>query len=164
MILVDTSVYISALADSGVENVLKKAGKKAFIISSEVVEREIEKASDFLRKRGDKVEAQKLKELYTEVISGTIRLTDRAVEISDRYSSEVRKNISKTRAHQMKDDLRIVSSAAVGGIEATATFNRKTMANQEIVIIYNEINAKYKLKTPRFIRTKEELSRFLSSG
>ena len=42
MFLVDTSVYINALADSEVEIMLREAGKKAFIISSEVIEKEIQ--------------------------------------------------------------------------------------------------------------------------
>ena len=64
MILIDTSVYIAALADKELEEKLREAGKKAFIISSEVIEKEINKASDFLRSRSKKQEAERLKELY----------------------------------------------------------------------------------------------------
>lgn len=162
MILVDTSVYISALADNEVERILREARKRAFIISSEVIEKEIDAAANFLRKIGKKSDAQKLKELYASVISGTIRLTDRVVELSDRYATEVKKRISKDRSCEMRDDFRIVSSAAIGSIEAVATFNRKTMANPEIILIYKEVNDKFRLKTPKFIKTKEELSKFLS--
>ncbi|MCX6818417.1 MAG: hypothetical protein NT129_00255 [Candidatus Aenigmarchaeota archaeon] len=163
MILVDTSVYISALADNEVEKMLKEAHNKAFIISSEVIEKEINLASDFLRKRGKSSDAQKLKDLYNSAISGTIKLTGRVVELSDKYAKEVSKRISRARALEMKDDFRIVSSATIGGIEAVATFNRKTMANPEIVSIYKEVNSTNKLKTPSFARTKEELSKLLSA-
>lgn len=163
MILVDTSVYISALADSEIENMLKEARKKAFIISSEVIEREIELASNFLRKRDRKDDAYRLKELYNSVISGTIKLTDRVIELSDKYSEEVKAKISKSRSQEMEDDFRIVSSAVIGNVETIATFNRKTMANPDMVSIYNETNSKNNLKTPRFVRTKEELLKLLSS-
>ncbi len=162
MILVDTSVYINALTVSEVEDILSKAGKRAFIISSEVIEKEIALAADFLSKRSRKNDAQKLKDIYNRSISGTIKLTDRVLKLSDTYTAEVRHKISKSRANEMKDDFRIVSSASIGSIEAIATFNRKTMANTEIISIYKDINDKNKLKTPKFIRTKEELSKFLS--
>ncbi len=163
MILVDTSVYISALADNEIENMLKEAHKKAFIISSEVIEKEIDLASDFLKKRGQKNDAHRLKELYNGAISGTIRLTDRVRELSDEYASEIENKISRARANEMKDDFRIVASASIGSIEAIATFNRKTMANPEIASVYREINNTHKLKTPRFARTKDDMSKLLSS-
>ena len=162
MILVDTSIYISAISDYEVEHILREARKKAFIISSEVIEKEIDAAATFLRRKGRKDDAQRLKELYNDVISGTIRLTDRVVELSDKYATEVRNKVSKDRAYEMKDDFRIVSSAAIGSIEAIATFNRRTMANPEIIAIYKEINDRNRVKTPMFIKTKEELSKFLS--
>ncbi len=163
MILVDTSVYINALADSEVETMIKTAGQKSFIISSEVIEREIQLASDFLRKRGRKNEAQRLKDLYNSTVSGTIKLTSRILDLSDKYAFEVKNRISKARSSEMKDDFRIVSSATIGSLKAIATFNRKTMSNPEIVSLYIEINKKNKLKTPKFIKTKEEFSGFLSS-
>ncbi len=163
MILVDTSVYISALTDKEVEELLREGHKRTFIISSEVIEREIELASNFLRKRGRKDDAYRLKELYNSAISGTIKLTDRVIGLSDKYSEEVRKRISKSRSQEMEDDFRIVSSAVIGNVETIATFNRKTMANPDIVSIYKEMNSKNNLKTPRFVRTKEELLKLLSS-
>jgi hypothetical protein len=163
MILVDTSIYISALTDQDLEHILQKAHEKAFIISSEIVEKEIEDAADYLRKIGKKNDAQRLKDIYYAVVSGTIRLTKRVIYLSDKYAAEVKKRISKDRSREMSDDFRIVSSAAIGSIEAIVTFNRRTMANPEIIAIYKEVNDKTKLKTPKFIRTKEELLKFLSS-
>jgi len=164
MILVDTSVYIAALTDKEIENMLKCAEKKAFIISSEVIEKEINKASDFLRSIGKKQDAEKLKELYNSTLSGTIKLTDRVINVSDKYTDKVRKKFGKDKAKKMKDDFRIVASASIGGIKDIATFNRKTMANEEIVQIYKEINSKERLKTPEFIKSKDDLFRFLSSS
>src|SRR3989344_4433672 len=152
MILIDTSVYIAAITDKEVEKLLMAAGKKKFVISSEVIEKEINSASDFIRKRGDKTGSERLKNIYNSTISGTIKLTERVLKVSEEYSKTVRKNISKARAQEMRDDFRIVSSAAIGSIEAIATFNRKTMSNPEIVTIYKEINGKNALKTPAFIR------------
>lgn len=163
MILIDTSVYVGALTDNEVENIIKEAAKREFVMSSEVIEKEIELASDFLKRKGKKDDAQKLKDLYIRSISGTIRLTERVLKLSHQYSTKVKDNISKTRSKEMKDDFRIVSSAVIGSVEAIATFNRKTMSNPDIVAIYKEINDKNDLKTPRFIKTKEELLKFLPS-
>ena len=162
MILIDTSVYIAAITDKEVEKLLMAAGKKKFVISSEVIEKEINSASDFIRKRGDKTGSERLKNIYNSTISGTIKLTERVLKVSEEYSKTVRKNISKARAQEMRDDFRIVSSAAIGSIEAIATFNRKTMSNPEIVAIYKEVNGKNSMKTPEFIRTKDELASLLS--
>ncbi|HLD49019.1 MAG TPA: hypothetical protein VJB11_01510 [archaeon] len=162
MILIDTSVYIAAITDKEVEKLLMAAGKKKFVISSEVIEKEINSASDFLRKKGDKSGAERLKDIYNSTISGTIKLTDRVIALSTKYASEVKNRISNARAQEMKDDFRIVSSASVGSIEAIATFNRKTMSNPEIVAIYKEVNGKNSMKTPEFIRTKDELASLLS--
>lgn len=160
MILIDTSVYISALADKEIEEILREISKREFIISSEVIEKEIDMASKFLRKIDKKDDAQLLKDLYVNVISGTIKITDRIIELSNKYAIEVKNKISKDRSKEMKDDFMIVSSATIGNVRVITTFNRKTMANPEIVSIYKEINDRNKFKTPLFIRTKEELSKF----
>lgn len=163
MILIDTSVYISALADSEIENMIREAGKKAFIISSEVIEREINKASFYLQKIGKRRDSERLKEIYNFAVGGTIKLTERVINISDKYSDEVRINLGKDKANEMEDDFRIVASASVAGIKHIATFNRKTMSNEEIVTVYERINQSSNLKTPKFIKTKGDLFALLSS-
>ena len=102
--------------------------------------------------------------MYNSTLSGTIRLTERVITISDKYAENVRKELSKDKAKRMKDDFRIVASASVGGIKGIATLNRKTMANDKIVRVYNKINSKEGLKTPQFIKSKEDIFRFLPSG
>lgn len=97
MILVDTSVYISSLADSELETVLKKAGEKAFIISSEVVEQEMQEASDFLRKTNRRKDGDRLKEIYSSSVGGTIRLTGRVVRVAEGYSEKVKEKFGKSK-------------------------------------------------------------------
>ena len=164
MILVDTSVYIEALADKELEEKLRGAGKKAFIISSEVIDDEIKEAVSFLRKTRRRDEAERLKEIYNSSTGGTIRLTHRVINIAGFYSHEITEKFGKNKSIEMKDDLRIVASASIAGLKYIATFNRKTMANEEIIEIYNKMNNANKLRTPIFINTKKALFDLLSSG
>lgn len=66
-------------------------------------------------------------------------------------------------AKEMADDFQIVASASIASLKFIATFNRRTMANEEIIPIYNKVNSANKLRTPSFIKTKEALFKFLSS-
>ena len=163
MILIDTSVYINALADEELEKILRESQNKSFIISSEVIEREIKEATDHLRKTGRKIGSERLNEIYNASISGTIRLTDRVLAIASLYSENVREKFGKDKAKDMKDDLRIVACASIAGLKLIGTFNRKTMANEEIIEIYNTINKLNNLKTPEFVKSRESLVAILSS-
>ncbi|MBI4174631.1 MAG: hypothetical protein HY517_03225 [Candidatus Aenigmarchaeota archaeon] len=162
MILIDTSVYISALADSEIEKVLRDSAKKLFIMSSVVVEKEISKASDFLRKTDRKEDSERLKELHSACAGGKIGMTSFVLKLSEEYFAAVKQKYGRSKAEGMIEDFRIVSAASAAALEAVATFNRKTMGNEEIIVIYRSINEKHKLKTPRFIRTKDALVSFLS--
>jgi len=164
MILIDTSVYISALTDKNIERVLIDASKRSIVMSSVVIEKEISKASDFLRKTGRKQNAEKLKELHDICAGGKIGITPFVLRLSDEYFAAVKQRHGKNKAKDMVEDFRIVSAASAAAIAAVATFNRKTMANEEIIEIYKTVNEKHKLKTPRFIRTKAELISFLSGS
>ncbi len=163
MILIDTSVYISALTDKELENKIKEAAMKAVIMSSLVVEKEIAKSSDFLRKIGKKEDSDRLKLLYNLSAGGKIGLTPFILKLSDEYANAVKIKFGKKKAKDMIEDFRIVSAASAAAIPAIATFNRKTMADDDIIDVYRKINEKYKLKTPVFIKTKPELIKFLSS-
>lgn len=163
MILIDTSVYISALADSELEKALREASKKSIIMSSVVVEKEISKASDFLRRTYRKENSEKLKELHNACAGGKIGITPFVLQLSDEYFAAVKQKYGRNKAEDMIEDFRIVSAASAAALTAVATFNRKTMGNEEIIKIYKGINEKHKLKTPRFIRTKDALISFLAS-
>ncbi|MBI4162164.1 MAG: hypothetical protein HY513_00645 [Candidatus Aenigmarchaeota archaeon] len=164
MILIDTSVYISALTDQELENVLSEASKKSLIMSSEVIDREIKKAVNHLRATNRKTDSEKLRELYDASIGGTIKLTDRVLSIADKYSDIVKEKFGKDKAKEMEDDLRIVASASIAGLKLIGTFNRKTMASDDIVEIYRNVNNSSKLKTPEFIKSKERLLEFFASS
>lgn len=163
MILVDTSVYISALTDKEVENKIREVAKKAVIMSSLVVEKEVAKSSDFLRKIGKKEDSERLKLLYNLSVGGKIGLTPFILKLSEEYADAVKMKFGKGKAKDMIEDFRIVSAASAAAIPVIATFNRKTMANEDVIGVYRKINEKYRLKTPKFITTKAELIRFLSS-
>ncbi len=163
MILIDTSVYIEALTDAELEKSLKEAQNKSFIISSDVIEKEIKEAADHLRKTNRRAESERLNEIYNASISGTIRLTDRVLLIANMYSEKIKQHFGKDKAKDMEDDLRIVACASIAGLKFIGTFNRKTMANNEIIEIYNIINKENKFKTPEFVKSKEGLLALLSS-
>ena len=163
MILIDTSVYIEALTDKELENKLKEAAKKSVIMSSLVVEKEISRSSDFLKKIGKKEDSERLKLLYNLSTGGKIGLTPFILKLSEEYADVVKMEFGKRKAKDMVEDFRIVSASSAAAITAVATFNRKTMANEDIISIYRKINKNYRLKTPRFITTRPELIKFLSS-
>ena len=162
MILIDTSVYISALTDPELEKALREASKKSVIMSSIVVEKEINKASDFLRRTYRKENSEKLKELHDTCAGGKIGITSFVLQLSNEYFTAVKQKYSRSKAEDMIEDFRIVSAASAAALVAVATFNRKTMGNEEIIKIYKKVNEKHNLKTPRFIRSNTELISFLS--
>ncbi len=89
-------------------------------------------------------------------------LIDTSVYINA-YSEKVREQFGKDKAKDMKDDLRIVACASVAGLKFIGTFNRKTMASEDIIEIYNSVNKLNKLKTPEFIKSRGTLISLLSS-
>lgn len=161
-VLIDTSVYIESLKDKEIQNALEKIAGKILVLSSEVLDDEIDEATDFLRKTGRKTEAENLKEIYRKTTGGTIKLTDRIVNLASLYSREILSTHGRSKATKMENDLRIVSSAVVAGIDKVITINRKTMADERIVDIYKSVNSSKKLKTPAFLKTKDELLKFAS--
>ena len=161
-VLIDTSVYIESVNDIEVQNALERISSKTFVLSSEVIDDEIYEAVDFLRKTGRRVEAEKLKEIYRKTVGGTIKLTKKVVGLYETYYNEVSSVLGRQKARKMENDLRIVSSAVLAGLNKIITINRKTMANERLVEIYKTINSSRKLKTPEFLKTKEELLKFAS--
>ncbi len=127
MILIDTSVYISALTDEELEKALRNASKRSIIMSSVVVEKEIAKASEFLRRTDRKDNSEKLKELYNTCEGGKIGITPFVLYLSDKYFDAVKQKHGKSKAEDMIEDFRIVSAASAAALTAVATFNRKTM-------------------------------------
>jgi len=162
-VLIDTSVYIESIKDAEVQNALEKIVNNMLVLSSEVIDDEIDEAADFLRKTNRKEEAEKLKEIYRKTIGGTIKLTERVIGLSESYSYEILSKLGRQKAKKMENDIRIVSSAAIAGLSKIITINRKTMAADKIVEIYELVNSSKKLKTPEFIKTKEELLKFALS-
>ena len=71
--------------------------------------------------------------------------------------------MSRKKHKDMENDFLIVASASVAGIKNILTFNRKTMASQEIVKVYDIVNPKNNYRTPKFLTTREALSLFLKS-
>lgn len=161
-ILVDTSVYIESIKDAEVQNALEKIADKTLVLTSEVIDDEINEATNFLSKTGRKEEAEKLKEIYRKTTGGTIKLTERVVGLSESYSEEMSSKLGRRKAKEMENDIRIVSSAVVAGLDKIITINRKTMASDKIVEIYKTVNSPKKLKTPEFLKTQEELLKFAS--
>ncbi|MBI2583217.1 MAG: hypothetical protein HYW25_00990 [Candidatus Aenigmarchaeota archaeon] len=163
MILIDTSVYINAIADKELEDEIREAAKKAVMMSSLVIEKEIDSAAFHLRRIGKKEDAERLKELYNLSAGGKIGLTPFVSSLTTEYFDAVGRQFGKKRAKKMIDDFRIVAGSSAAALSAIGTFNRKTMANEYIVRIYKEINEKHKLRTPGFIKEKAVLIKFLSS-
>ena len=160
MILIDTSIYIEASEKEDVRKLLESIAKKYFVQSCDPIEREINKACDFLRNRGEKGEAEKLKIIYTETKQGLINLSDRILDLTRLYG-QLANHLSKDQYKKMNNDLRIVASASVASVQTILSLNRKTMASEKMIEVYNKVNKEKGYRTPAFITTMEGLSKLL---
>ncbi len=162
MILIDTSVYIAAEEDGSIEKLLEQISEKMFIHSCDVIEKEINLAADFLRRTDRKIESEKLKAIYEKIKEGNIRTSERILRLSEDYHSEA-SQLSKKDHKKIKADFLIVASASVAGVKKILSFNRKTMASEQTIKVYNIVNTRNNCKTPAFLTTKEELRKLLES-
>ena len=69
------------------------------------MEKEINKASDFLRKRGDKNDSERLKEIYTASAGGTIGLTPLVLIVSMYRTINERRKLKTPRFITNKQEL-----------------------------------------------------------
>ena len=160
MILVDTSLYIEAAEKEDIRKLLEAIAKTDFVLSCDPVEKEVDRASDFLRSIGKREDSEKLKLIYSELKQGLISLTDRIINLTEAYSKAA-DHLSKDQHKQMNNDLRIVASASVASVKSILSLNRKTMASSQMIEVYNKINKINGYKTPTFITTIEGLSKLL---
>ena len=161
MILIDTSLYIAAVQDIELEKLLEGLSQKAFIQSCDVIEEEIHDSSEFLRRTNRKQQAEKLRLIYDKVHKGNIGKTERIFNLAKEYHKSA--ELSKKQDKDIKNDFLIVASASVAGVETILSLNRKTMASEEMVKIYNTINPRNKYRAPIFLTAREALSQFLKS-
>ncbi|HLD41786.1 MAG TPA: hypothetical protein VJB06_02025 [archaeon] len=162
MILIDTSIYIEAAEKEDIRKILQDISKKYFVQSCDPIEREVNKACDFLRSRGKRDDSEKLRIIYNETKQGVIRLSDRILDLTRQYA-QVACHLSKDQHKRINNDLRIVASASVASVETILSFNRKTMASEKMVEAYNTVNKTRGYRTPIFITTIEGLRKLLQS-
>ncbi len=55
----------------------------------------------------------------------------------------------------------IVASASVAGVKTILSFNRKTMASDKMIEVYNKVNKIKGYRTPTFIKTVDGLRELL---
>ena len=161
MILIDTSLYIAAVGDKELEQLLEELSKKNFVQSCDMIEEEVHESSEFLRKTDRNQQSEKLKLVYGKIRQGNIRITERIIGLAKEYHNEA--ELSKKQDKGIDNDFLIVASASVAGLKNILSLNRKTMASEEMKGVYSIINKKYNYKTPVFLTTKEELVKFLKS-
>jgi len=159
MILIDTSLYITALEVPAIELLLEKLANKEFIQSCEMIDREIHQSVEFLRKKDRKQDAEKLKIIYEQSHEGSITTTDHITSLAEQYQEEA--NLSKKQQKNIAADFIIVASASVAGVKKILSFNRRTMCDDYIIQVYRKVNQRNKLTIPSFITTEEDLRKFL---
>lgn len=159
MILIDTSIYIAALEDVQLENMLEQLSQSVFIQSCDVVEREIHRSSEFLRRSNRKEQGEALRLIYEKIRKGNISTTKRVIDLAQQYHHAA--NISKEKQKDIGNDFLIVASASVGGVKTILSLNRKTMASEEMRKVYGTVNTRNNYITPAFLTTREELSKLL---
>ena len=163
MTLLDTSILIESVDNRKAELLLEKLAGREFIFSCDVIEREIEKAIDFLRKTDRKKQAEKLRLLYEKFRQGSIKTSSRIQNLANQYHHEIGGDISKKEHKNMENDFLIVASASVGGVRHVVSLNRKTMTSSKAINAYKKVNQKNAVKIPTFIKSLEELERFVYS-
>ena len=161
MILIDTSVYIAAAQDVELEKLLDDLSQKIFIQSCDVVEEEIHDSLEFLRKTDRKQQAEELGLVYAKLHKGNIAKSERIFNLALEYHKEAQ--LSKNQHKDIENDFLIVASASVASVQTILSLNRKTMASEEMVKVYNLVNPRNKYKTPKFLTSREALSQFLKS-
>lgn len=161
MILIDTSLYIAAVGDIELEQILEELSRKLFVQSCDIIEEEIHESSEFLRKTDRNTQSEKLKLIYGKIRHGNIRTTERIIGLAKDYHAEA--ELSKKQHKGIDNDFLIVASASVAGVKSILSLNRKTMASEDMKDVYQITNKKQKYKTPSFLTTKEELIKFLKS-
>ncbi len=96
MMLIDTSIYIAAIEDDELEQLLEKLSRKDFIQSCDMIEKEVHEASEFLRKTDRKQKSEKLKLIYDRLRQGSIKTTERIIGLAQEYHKEA--SLSKRQA------------------------------------------------------------------
>ena len=161
MILLDTSIYIAAAEFEDIERLVEQLATKHFIQSCDVVQVEVHNAAEFLRKTHRKALAERLRLIYDTFPRGTITTTENVFSLAKEYRNEAQ--LSRKKDAKMSKDFLIVASAAIAGIKAIGSFNRKTMADPGMQNVYKRVNTQRKLNTPLFFTTMEDLRKLLEA-
>lgn len=156
-ILFDTSVWIECNQDEKLKKAVENIANKYEIRSAEVIDEEIEKAIDFLRKKRLRESSESLKNFYLKFKKPTIKSTTSVKKLASKYLEECKNfNIS---ARKLVNDFTIVAAASVDAINVVVTLNRKSMTSETARSIYTIVNSKNNLRTPDFLTDKESIRR-----
>lgn len=159
MILVDTSIYIEAAERNEIESLLEILAEREFIQSCDIIEREVLRAAEYLRKTNRKEIGERLRAIYENFAKGTIKTTERVSSLANDYHRAC--SLSKKQDRDIENDFLIVACASVAGIKAILSFNRKTMASEQAQLVYKKINDQKHLSIPDFITSENGLREFL---
>ncbi len=159
-ILLDTNIYGLALEKKEVADIMvffinekQKLARNFMILGSEIVYNEI-------NANPHKEARTRLNELYQVVISGQIRLTDQIKSLAMDYLNEFKNNHLRITL----EDCQIVAGSSIANVEFIVTENRKTMMGHKSIEVFNLINKKKGIKTPKLIGYDMLKSLLLSSG
>lgn len=156
-ILLDTSVWIECIEDGMLKETIENIANRYEIRSTEVIDEEIEKAVEFLRKKKLKEKAESLKTLYWKFQKPTISSTNSVKKLASEYL-EVCKDFHIS-PKKLVNDFTIVSAASIDAISIIATLNRKSMTSDTARAIYTIVNSRRNLRTPDFLTDKGSIRR-----
>ncbi len=156
-ILVDTSVWIECVQDEQLRKALENIADKFEIRSTEVIEEEIGKVAEFLRKKKLKERAEFLKNFYLKFKKPVIGSTTSVKKLAGEYLEECRS--FRISPKKLVNDFTIVSAASIDAVNFIATLNRKSMTSDIARSIYAIVNSKHNLRTPDFLNNKESIRR-----
>ena len=87
-------------------------------------------------------------------------MSERILDLTNQYV-QFAEHLSKDQHKEINSDLRIVASASVAGVKTILPFNRKTMASDRMIIVYNKANKIRGYRTPNFIKSIDGLRELL---
>lgn len=167
-VLIDTSWFIESITDDDVKESIRKLCKSHVVKSCDIIhEKEIPDAYNFTKERASIEKADEFLRFYKSSIHGVIKPSPKILQAVDRYCVVGFQN--RLLSRKLIDDMRkgdfiIVASASSDGTAKILTKNRKTMSKPEALKVYDMVNKQFNWRTPKILKTKEELlnySRFL---
>jgi hypothetical protein len=153
IIVLDTNVYGWYLAYR-----LKNSKEKSAINSYNLISKLLQSkdiavhATEQIEKEVKKAKDPELKSLFYALVRGIIKKNKKIVKLAREYFKISRKE----ELHKVTvEDCEIIASCVVAGIKLFVTENRESINNSLVKKIFDEVNSRWNLKSPKIVDSGE---------